>query len=46
MSAGEPLGSREAVSLLPHAQRSGLDAGSFGQLADGQVINHEAQQLV
>jgi hypothetical protein len=46
MSAGEPLGPGEAVPLLPHAQRSGLDAGAFGQLADGQVINHEAQQLV
>jgi hypothetical protein len=46
MPAGEPFGPREAVPLLPHAQRSGLDAGSFGQLADGQVVNHEAQQLV
>ena len=36
MSAGEPLGAREAMPLLPHAQRARLNAGSLRELPDGQ----------
>jgi hypothetical protein len=38
--AGQPLRSRKAVALLPHAERAGLDAGAFGELPDGQMLNH------